>query len=376
MSEDRVQIAKDYFQGKPFDPSLGSVVRDSNPWGRNTGHGLSPRRGTFRYWYDPDQLYSYQMPLICRIQRKGSDFYILNGDGPPSKMTNGHQRSLRKSVNEELLRSKWAIIPFSALDNARIRVTDVEVVDTIEDKEITRQELCRSARCPETAPGHTHPRTLHFLGETLFRVKRDRAYIYYVCGMDRNDNPMRRMFFLAQIPKTRTAPKTIDEALNSLRPAFIPPDSPRQGEWFFQRVALRVDTMTEIEWHKALGLKKSDKVTIRVEKTEIAPLVEPVRRYGRAERGEMAWARSQQDRDSHFASLDGRTQERRHYASKIVHVTVTSAAGKEERTMYVKGQIKDAEHDTLMLKGWHKVVKNLAVRGWRAGGNGTGAQVD
>ena len=388
---DNGQITNDYFDKKPLKKSLTTTVGSGNGgWGSRGSMYAAP--GTRRYWYDDDQLYSYEMPLICRIQHDGKDFYILNGDGAPSMKTAEHQRTLRGGVDRKVPREQWAIIPYSALRNAGIQAWDVELIATTPDREIERWEVCRSTKCgglkghwdkenvrKKGSDEHEVRHTTHYLGETLFKAKGK----YYVCGLDRNDDPSRRMFYLAEIPAAKKAPKTVDEALDMLRPKFLDPEAPRQGEWFFEPAEFEKDPllMTKEEWRKLLMTKED--FTVHIDRTKYYKLTAEEQKEAekrsagyrhrpfRANSGRQ-YAQSLKERHNHYASLDERSDERRHYAPVIIRLRF-----KDRVRMYVRGTIRDAEHDPLALpKGWHHVVKNLAVRGWRAGGKGQTARVD
>jgi len=171
-----------------------------------------------------------------------------------------------------------------------------------------------------------------------------------VCGLDRNDNPSRRMFFLAQLPERRK-PKTVDEALDMLRPKHVPAGTPRQGEWFFLPSAVtKPHRMKDTDWRETLKLPPNAKIA-----------VERVRNDHKATR---------------YATIDaGRNGQKRHYATELYRVVGVVGEKRIERVL-VRGLIRDEEHDKLVLPdGWHLAVKNLAVEGWRAGGPG-GARVD
>lgn len=385
MAENRGQLLHDYFHNLPLKKSLTSKYRTSNSWMSNANHGFTPSDGDRRFWYDDTTLYSYAMPLITRLD-VGKEIYLLNGDGAPTVTTAKHQGDLRRAVNRHLKRENWAIVPFSALESAGIKPGELKIIHTTPDRVETFWRRCASKYCglrdldeylkknssdtkwSEDKTLHDHRGEHHFLGETLFKIQRSEGWHYYVCGLDRNDNPRRRMFFLAQIPLGKK-PKTVDEALDMLRPEEVALGAPRQGEWFFLPVDIKADRMGEVDWQKFFGLSAGEAIEIETEKTKIAKVDPEEAKY--VYRRKAAWLRETKERRSVYASLDARSFDRRHYAPIIVHVRF-----KDQHEMFVRGCIRDAEHDTLKLaKGWHRVVKNLAVRGWRAGG-GQRARVD
>lgn len=245
--------------------------------------------------FDGNFIYSYSMKLAYRTRVDGKPIFIVNGDGAPSATTNKHQHTLQLALTGE----PHAYIPFSQLERIHTRVDDIEIIATTPALVKTEDFI--------NAKGEKRTRTVHYLGETLFKAGRH----LYVCGLDRNDNPANRMFYMCRLPSS-LKPKTVDEALEGLRPSDVPKGSPRQGEWFFvpSIIKLKPDLKKTPIWHAA-SKKQSNVIT-------------PSTRHVAQE---MAFA------------LD---------------------------CVYVRGTIKDDEHDTLKLgKVWHRVVKNLAVEGWR-----------
>lgn len=251
-------------------------------------------RGT-QMSFDGDFIYSYAMKLAYRLRVNERPFFIINGDGAPSSTTNRHQHTLHGALRGE----PHAFIPFSQLERVHTRVDAIQVIHTT-PAQIKTEDFVN-------AKGEKRTRTVHYLGETLFKVNRR----LYVCGLDRNDDPSKRMFYMCQLPTTHK-PKTVDEALEGLRPKIVPKGSPRQGEWFFVPTDLR----------RKAELKKT-----------------PI------------WFASAQEQRAVV------TPSTRHVAAEVCFV---------ENAVYVRGTIRDDEHDTLRLgKVWHRVMKNLATEGWR-----------
>lgn len=354
MSNNDTEIANDFVQRKPIKKRLLSIVRESKgggAWGGYYKHELYPRTGAARFSYDEHGvLWSYEAMQLARWLPDGT--LLVNGDEGPSKTTKKQQREMREAIKRHKP-AKVALVPFSALWAARVDPRDVEIVDVTPDREIEQLRVCQSAKCPEAGTMHKHPHKVHFLGETLFRVKRQRwsdkantyvdVYDYFVSGLDRNDDPARRNFFLAQLPATRHAPKTVDAALALLRPKGVPEDALRQGEWFLVPAPdKKFKPDQTIKDVKSVAKSNSEDLKAGV------PIVsdDAKEQFERIKNG--GW------------SMHARHE--RHRATRMVCIGA----------VYVSGMMRDAEHGALKLgdgKTWHKVVKNRAVGGWRAGGD-------
>lgn len=344
-------IAQNYVAGAPATESakLFTKVKDWGTWQGGSGV-LSAAPGTKRFWYDDAGfLYSYRMRLAYRSQCKGKLFILVNGDGAPTMMTGQHQRELRMKLSKaqwyatrgpeprtsEVLVARevlipHAFIPFSVLDQANIPPQSVEVIATTSDFEQKRTGTRKNKKTGET---ETYEYTVHFLGETLFRYRDS----IYVCGLDRNDDPSKRMFYMAKVPgPAHTPPKSVDEALRRLRPLGLPKDTKRQGEWFF------VPAPSYKPPKNAEGVVRATRVPIVSDdpKAQLDEMRRITTRHGEAE--VPGW------------TVPGR--ERRHVATTMV----------VNEAVYAKGAVHDEEHSALRLGDtWHKVVKNLAVEGWR-----------
>jgi hypothetical protein len=336
------------------DPENLSVVfnagRTKNRAGTYFGYtmrrdGPMAERGTARFSYDEKGfLYSYDMPIALRMKHKGKTFVLVNGDGSPSPATNAFMRQMRERLSEWSFAHPdrplkrlipHAFVPFSVLQSAQIRAKDVRVIATTPDRILKRKVPDK-----RDIKGWSW-RYDHFLGECLFTAQ-DKTF---VCGLDRNDKASKRMFYMCQIPVAKKRPKTVDEALEFLRPEGLSNRTKRQGEWFFVPVpASKTPDASDP------NLLKGRRVPILSDKVEdMATLFE----NGVWERRPLAGGR-----------------ERRHVASYLL-----LAHG----AVYAKGTITDDEHSSLRLgPQWHKVVKNLAIEGWRYAptGLGRGARVD
>jgi len=245
--------------------------------------------------FDELFLYSYKMELAFRTAFNGDQFIIVNGDGAPTSTTGRHQGVLWGCLRGR----EHAYIPFSQIRNIKTQIDEIVVLDVTQ---------ATSQSTPyKNKKGGTSYKVKHFLGETLFKAGRH----LYVCGLDRNDNPDKRMFYMCRLPIS-LKPKTVDEALEGLRPSDVPKGSPRQGEWFFVPSSLKLTPELKKHpiWHE----------TAKKQRGVVTPST-------------------------------------RHVAAEMCFV---------ENAVFVRGAIKDDEHDTLKLgKVWHRVVKNLAVEGWR-----------
>lgn len=298
---------------------------------RRDGH-MAPQ-GTRRISYDDaGRLWSYNMLLAQRTTGPDGELLILvNGDGAPTPATGQHMRALwdklRKMPPRAVRMSKppnilvpHAFIPFSVLAQARIDVRDVEVPATTPDR-VEKRKVPRKPT-PENARDWTWSYD-HYLGEALFAA-RGRVF---VCGLDRNDPGRNRMFFMCQIPAGTRRPRSVDEALRRLRPKGLPSDALRQGEWFFVPKPNYRPDFKDPNVHKGLRV----------------PIVS-------------------QEVDEQLRALEQKTQGLR-LARDGRHVASTLMV---DGAVYAKGVVTDDEHARLTLGPvWHKVVKNLAVEGWR-----------
>lgn len=348
MSNNDTEIANDFVQRKPIRKDLLSIVGARGGYYK---HGLYPEPGAARFSYDEHGvLWSYEVMQLARWLADGT--LLVNGDEGPSNMTKEQQRTMRAAIKRHPP-AKVALVPFSALRAARVDPRDVEIVDVTPDREIEQLVPCQSTKCADAGTSHKHPRKVHFLGETLFRVKHqewsDKAnarvarHDYFVSGLDRNDDPARRNFFLAQLPAARPAPKTVDDALALLRPKGVPEDALRQGEWFLVPAPdkkFKSDLKKIIKDTVARSNTEDLKAGVPIVSDDSKEQVERIKNGG--------W------------SMHARRE--RHRATRMVC----------NDAVYVSGMLRDAEHGALKLsdgKTWHKVVKNRAVGSWRAGGD-------
>lgn len=353
MAQNDAQIARDFVLRKPINKKLLNRVRFPKKglsWSNsNPTHGMYPREGAARFSYDEQGcIWSYEAMELGRWLPDGT--LLINGDNGASMRTREHQSALRSAVKTEKL-ERTAIVPYSALRAAGVRPNQIEIVATTPDREVERTEVCRKASCPDPTPKHTHTKMVHFLGETLFKVER-RAwdpeldlytpyFAYFVCGLDRNDDPMRRNFFLAQLPEG-VKPTTVDDALNALRPNDVPADALRQGEWFFLPTDKKFGASQVIKNVKAIAKSLTEDIAHGV------PIVsdDSGTQYQRLQEGGWnLYARRKRHRASRMVCSDG---------------------------VYVSGMIRDEEHDLLRLgdgKQWFRVVRNLSPGSWKAGGD-------
>jgi len=276
--------------------------------------------------------------------RKSDGQIIANGDNAPTVTSRKQQREFRSALGT----TKACLLPFSALRAASIRPGDVVIVDTTPDKEIDIWKKCRCEKIWHTKSNeyvqvhddgsHDVKITQHFLGETLFTLEGWPGR-YYVSGLDRNDDPSKRHFYLAQLPEGVT-PRTVDEALEALKPEGLPAEGwLRQGEWFFIPTP---DLKPVVEGENVL--------------------VKAVAVHGKSVPGvPILSARAEEMR---FVLPDGlqlRARARRHRATRMYI----------NGSVYVSGMVRDEEHTALKLgngKTWYRVVRNRAAGSWGAGG--------
>jgi hypothetical protein len=173
----------------------------------------------------------------------------------------------------------------------------------------------------------------HFLGEVLFRHN-DRLY---VSGLDRNDDPARRNFYLARLP-AGAKPKTVDEALRALRPKGLPSNALRQGEWFLVKSKVDAKGLTV---HTSTAFSGKGVPILSANGGDMCRAIEP------ATTAPWMWR--------------GRTE--RHVASRMTVI---------DDNVYVSGMLRDAQHGPMKLgdgKEWFRVVRNVADSSWGANGD-------
>jgi hypothetical protein len=350
-------IANDYVLRKPINKKLHSIVRASggSGWNGSPKHGLHPREGAARFAYDEKgDLWSYGRMSLARWLDDGT--LLVNGDEGPSLMTKAQQRALRDAIKRHDI-EKVAIVPFSAIRAAALEPQFIRIVATTSDRHIEKNFPCRDKKCKAAGTPHTHPRLVHFLGETLFQAnttewiqtkegpRAKTRETYFVSGLDRNDDPQRRNFYLARLPpcSKANAPKSVEAALERLRPGDVPSDALRQGEWF-----LLPDSQKKFKSEQILRNMKQVTPHANEDYLTGVPIVsaDPKDQLERMRNG--GW-RMYSRRD-------------RHRATRMVC----------NGSVYVSGMLRDAEHGLIKLgdgKTWFKVVRNTAVGSWRAGGD-------
>lgn len=290
---------------KKFFQKVGAF---SGGW---SGGGGAPL-GTIRFSFDEaGRVYSYKMLLGLRGEDARGRYLLLNADGAPSMRTRAHQGELRDAAGRSGTRA--GLVPFSVLSRAAIQPQEVHILEVGADYEIVRTRI---------VGGIEKKYSVHFLGELLFQA-RDR---YWLSGLDRNDDPRKRVYYLCQLPKPAS---TIEGALNSLRPPELPAETPRQGEWFFQPTDQRFPLR-----------EKLTRVPIHHQDPQQQPRMN----------GEIPWDR--QDR---------------HVAQDMII---------RPEGVFVRRTIRDDEHQTLNLgMRWHRVIRNLSEVGYRYDAQG-GTRVD
>ena len=327
MAQNDTEICRRFVAGEELKKSLLSRTKD-NGFHRHLVRDVGVARLSFCQAYtNATELLSYERFLLAvRIQKDKQPFVILNADTPPSRTTNEHQREIRSAVKRTKMR--FCFLPFSALRAAQIPPSEVEIVHTTEDREV---KVMRKYRNRSTGEVKEEEVIVHYLGETLFR----HAERLYVSGLDRNDDPDKRKFFLTRLPEGSKA-KTVDQALIALRPKRLPKDALRQGEWFFVRADVRPEKDAILREHEAHSGEKKRGVPILFDDSE-------------------------QMRDMVY-TWEMRNRSGRHVATRVY------LNGK----VFVSGMVRDEEHNPLKLgdgREWFRVVKNLADGSWGATGD-------
>jgi hypothetical protein len=343
-------ICRAFVAGNEVKKSWRTRVRSSKNDGLYGWSGQGPfysEPGTVRLDVVHDQSGYDRLVSYGRFDlavRKPDGQIIANGDNAPTMTSRKQQREFRSALGT----AKTCLLPFSALRAAGIEPGYVVIVDTTPDREIETWKKCQCEKSWHKESGeyvrvhedgtHSVKRVAHFLGETLF-TREDRPGRYYVSGLDRNDDPSKRHFYLAQLPDG-AAPKTVDEALELLKPEGLPEAGwYRQGEWFFVPQP---------------GLKPV------VEGENM--LIKEVDTYGHARRGVPIISHWADEQRGHFPhSLVLRSRANRHRATRMY---INGA-------VYVSGMVRDEEHTAVKLgngKTWYRVVRNRAVGSWGAGG--------
>lgn len=312
------KICRAFVAGEEIKKSwLSKVGPNNGGWGGNPP--LTSREGTLRMSVEhSNRLRSYEgFDLGVRLS---DGTIIINGDMGPSMMTRKHQNELRAAVRGV----KSCLLPFSALRSPGIDPLKVRLIATTEDRTVigTRRCTCKRGWCGGPGPHQKETRS-HFLGETLFDAPVGMEIARFVCGLDRNDDPSKRHFFLARLPRGMK-PTSVDEALEGLRPGDVVAGSLRQGEWFFV----------------------PDELGLKAPKAQILSGVPIVSDSAQIASAADRWRRAQRHVATHTF-----------YAGDVV---------------YVRGCVRDSEHTNLKLgdgKTWHRVVRNLAEAAWGAQGD-------
>ncbi len=205
-----------------------TCVTGNGPWGGGAAtHGMSAMIGTPRLAVNGAHLTSFaHYSLAVRLS---DGLILLNGDRAPTATTATQQRDLFRQI--EATKVRHAYVPLSALRPARIYDAVRIVVRAMTPATYVKvNRPCASKTwCKEPKP-HTHDVEHHFLGETLFEY----AGRLFLCGLDRNDIGTRPHFYLCELPADAFRKvRTVEAAIEALRPRGVPAGVPRQGEWFF-----------------------------------------------------------------------------------------------------------------------------------------------
>lgn len=369
-------IVAQFMKREPVDER--AYKRISNPSGQGSFAGGSDHDwtgGPRMYTSENGRvLYSYgtHFPLAEWI----GDHLVVNADWPPSQDTHRHQTIVRNEAKR--LKVQMAFIPYSVLRMLRIDTLAMKIIAATPDfeRKWERKETCKGeGHCRGCHHGkpvkgvHTLRGVHHFLGETLFTYKREGRQRFFVCGLDRNDDPVLRKFFICRLPLKADAPLTVDAALEALRPPGLSTKfkSPRQGEWFFSPVTSARD----------VGKVEAAEVRARVPITSAVPAeqrqqlshrqIEDALPMPRGEKKLMTGVGFYRHRPVNSDGLGWKRRDTREervrkyrYGRHVAERMVILDDG-----VYVKGVVRDDEHSPLDLGPvWHRVVRNLADGSW------------
>jgi len=193
-----------------------------------------------------------EAPLAVRLADGG---ILANGARLATPM-DGHQWDVLKALEES--RSRFGVIPFHSIVAA---YTD-GVADDWDENPIDIEDLKKDVAIvissdgerwrevfEKDEDGHDVTRQVHTLGDSVVRVN-DRFYLSSVDETGVGEG----MYFLAEL-LTPKAPKSLEEALNFLKPRIVQEaeekglDVRRQGEWFVipMPLAKSAELMRDVE---------------------------------------------------------------------------------------------------------------------------------
>lgn len=282
-------------------------------WAAGTqDRGRNHSRGNV--YFEGDTIYSYgtHFPMAVRLPK----LFILNAD-TYSTSTSRHQDMVRGAVRG----SPQILVPLSALRRMGIELRTIRLVEVGPDREIKRTcKRVHESRWERRQPGYQKPEAVahehesHLLGQSVF----ESAGRFYLSGTDETARDAWRAYFLVELPPGRGEPRSVANALNLLEPAAVAGARAngrvvlRQGEWYFV-AAPSPNTPIQAELKDAL-----------------------------------------------LPNPDG---SRGHH--KVTRLAFDPYGG-----MYAKGTVRHTgrDHKMLVLKGWHAVYRNTAVRAASAGG--------
>ncbi len=308
-------------------PTNHEVIRSFVEDGRHRrgGHLFADERDGALYSY------GYHFPLVVRLP----DGFLVNGSHE-SATTTRHQ-GVTFGVLEDT-KERYAVVPFDAIGAAVYGRPDRSpwptnrVADTHEAVAEVRDNVSiavpangeRWREVPYKKPdGTMATRIVHTLGDTVIRVREH----YYVSAVDET-GVGRGLYFFTEL-RTRQAPRSVDEALETLKPEIVRQaetaglNVSRQGEWF----AIRQDVPTR-------------------------ELMRDVRRG--------------------FA-----VSHRRHVLGRDGHHRLTESViykhGPQKGEVYARGTMRHTQGEHLMLglpEGWFRIVHSVQGQSYSLGGRG------
>jgi hypothetical protein len=268
-------------------------------------------------FFEGDTIYSYgyHFPMAKRIRTKNGYFYLVNGDRY-SPTTDKHQSMLRGAVHDE----KKIIVPFSALDSARINLDTIRLIDQENDKMI-------DGYYKDWETGERVATQRHLMGSSIFTAKKNNSrniVVYtFIAGLDETGVNPWKSFFLAELPKNVS---TVEEGYDALKPQEVliaeknNIEVKRQGEYFF--VPLNDD---------------------------VQKILNEIERHGEGFKNHC------------IEDLNGGSSD--HKATRLIMGNNVQCA---------KGTVRHARKDHKMLKlgkQWHKVFHNTQVASWTVDGS-------
>jgi hypothetical protein len=289
-------------------------------------------------FFEGDKLYSYGYHFVMaqRLYDEQGEFYLINADSY-SRTTAKHQSYVRTEAQYK----RHILIPFSALEGARIIKDTIKMIDKESDKEVPymgtnwqtgEKELMHRHLMGSSLIKATREEKVFYQAENGYHTYRwDSVEGYFLCGLDETAKDMWNSFFLVELDVTTNfqdnlVEPSVENAYHSLKPKQViiaeslGREVVRQGEWFF----VAVDDEASMGFLKQMEKTKSE----LVQKNVMIP-------------------NREEDRVA------------RHKATRFL---------KTDEYMFAKGTIRHPEHKMVKLDTWHRVYENVQIKSWTASG--------